>query len=190
MKIRFPALFAATALAACIGTPTLPQNDAAWTAERYIAAVWDLPAAAGPAAQLTMQSMEIERLRAQMQNRYAELKPELDAGVIGLGNDGFVAVREPDSVPFADRARLRALVANENADRSALYRQIAVSNGEPGWQTPLRDVFAQRWIVRAAPGWWIQDASDHWQQKPASESSAGEAPQQIAPDNSGEHEQQ
>src|SRR3546814_8261410 len=36
---------------------------------------------------------------------------------------------------FTDRPRLRALVANENADRSALYRQIAVSNGEPGWTT-------------------------------------------------------
>src|SRR3546814_4382550 len=92
---------------------------------------------AGPASQLTMRSMEIDRLRAQMQNRYVELKPELDAGVIGLSSDGFVAVREPDRVPFADRPRLRALVANENADRSALYRQIAVSNGEPGWQTQI-----------------------------------------------------
>src|SRR3546814_9596522 len=132
--------------------PTLPQNDAAWTADRYIASVWMLPAEAGPASQLTMRSMEIDRLRAQMQNRYVELKPELDAGVIGLSSDGFVAVREPDRVPFADRPRLRALVANENADRSALYRQIAVSNGEPGWQKPLRDVFAQRWVVRAEIG--------------------------------------
>src|SRR3546814_18406293 len=95
-----------------------------------------------------------------MQNRYVELRPELDAGVIGLSSDGFVAVREPDRVPFTDRPRLRALVANENADRSALYRQIAVSNGEPGWQTPLRDVFAQRWLVRAAPSWWRQDRSE------------------------------
>lgn len=165
MKTGFLTLIVTTALAACISAPTLPQNDAAWTAERYIATVWGLPAEAGPASQLTMQSMEIERLRAQMQNRYAELKPELDAGVIGLGNDGFVALRKPDQVALADRARLRAMVANENADRSALYRQIAASNGEPGWQTPLRAVFAQRWIVRAASGWWIQDASDHWYQK-------------------------
>src|SRR3546814_10457745 len=91
------------------------------------------------------------------------LKPELDAGVIGLSSDGFVAVREPDRVPFADRPRLRALVANENADRSALYRQIAVSNGEPGWQTPLRDVFAQRWIVRAAPSWRSEEHTSELQ---------------------------
>lgn len=165
MMIRLFVLATTAALTACLAMPTLPQNDAAWTADRYIAGVWQLPAEAGPASQLTMRSMEIERLRTQMQNRYAELQPELDAGVIGLSNDGFVAIREPDRVPFADRARLRALVANENADRSALYQQIAVSNGEPSWQTPLRDVFAQRWIVRAAPTWWIQDANENWRQK-------------------------
>src|SRR3546814_12813183 len=79
MMIRFLALFAPTTLlAACLSMPTLPQNDAAWTADRYIASVWMLPAEAGPASQLTMRSMEIDRLRAQMQNRYVELKPELD----------------------------------------------------------------------------------------------------------------
>src|SRR3546814_4429914 len=118
MRCRFLSLFAPTTLlAACLSMPTLPQNDAAWTADRYIASVWMLPAEAGPASQLTMRSMEIDRLRAQMQNRYVELKPELDAGVIGLSSDGFVAVREPDRVPFTDRPRLRALVANENADQ-------------------------------------------------------------------------
>src|SRR3546814_16918617 len=100
--------------------PTLPQNDAAWTADRYIASVWMLPAEAGPASQLTMRSMEIDRLRAQMQNRYVELKPELDAGLIGLSTDGFFAVREPDRVPFDDRPRWRSLGANETADRSAM----------------------------------------------------------------------
>src|SRR3546814_12567820 len=90
-----------------------------------------LPAEAGPASQLTMRSMEIDRMRAQMQNRYVELKPELDAGVIGLSSDGFVAVREPDRVPCADRQRLPALVANENANRPALSRLIAATNGEP-----------------------------------------------------------
>src|SRR3546814_16135528 len=66
MMIRFLALFAPTTLlAACLSMPTLPQNDAAWTADRYIASVWMLPAEAGPASQLTMRAMEIDRLRAQ-----------------------------------------------------------------------------------------------------------------------------
>src|SRR3546814_13280067 len=113
-----------------------------------------------------MRSMELDRLRAQMQNRYVELKPELDAGVIGLSSDGFVAVREPDRVPFADRPRLRALVANEDADRSALSRQIAVSKREPGWQTPLRAVFTQRRPVFPAHSCWRQAATENWQTQP------------------------
>lgn len=177
MKNRVMAMLAVAALAACMSTPTLPATDAAWTAERFIAAVWDLPPEVGPASQLTMQSSEIERLRVQMQNRYVEMKPELDAGVIGLGSDGFVAVREPEAVPIADRARLRALVANENADRSALYRQIAMLNDEPSWQSPLRDVFAQRWIVRAAPDWWIRDDRDHWQRKSSAQADQPETRQ-------------
>ncbi|HET8882003.1 MAG TPA: DUF1318 domain-containing protein [Solimonas sp.] len=194
MRIHLPArlsvLLAGLAAAACSMTPALPANDAAWTAERYVAAVWNLPAEAGPASRLDMRGLEIERLRAQMQNRYADLKPALDDGIIGLTADGFVALRDPDAVPVAERGRLRALAANENADRSALYRQIAVRNDEPAWQAPLREVFAQRWIVRAAPLWWIRDANGNWQQKGvASENAAGESPQQIAPDD-GEPEPQ
>lgn len=181
MKIRLPAALFGLALSACSVAPRLPTNDAAWTAERYVAAVWNLPPDAGPASQLDTRGSEIERLRAQMQNRYVDLKPALDDGIIGLTADGFVAIRTPDSVPFADRARVRALAANENADRSALYRQIAVRNDEPAWQGPLREVFAQRWIVRAAPGWWIRAADGSWQQKPAVsvQPASEQAPQQT-----------
>jgi uncharacterized protein YdbL (DUF1318 family) len=187
MKIHLPArlsvLLAGLAAAACSMTPALPANDAAWTAERYVAAVWNLPAEAGPASRLDTRGLEIEGLRAQMQNRYADLKPALDSGAIGLTADGFVALRDPDALPVAERARLRALAASENADRSALYRQIAVRNEQPAWQSPLREAFAQRWIVRAEPSWWIRDANGNWQRKTApSEPGTGEAPQQITPD--------
>jgi uncharacterized protein YdbL (DUF1318 family) len=114
---------------------------------------------------IELSSPEIARLKAQMENRFAELKPQLDSGVIGLTADGDVTVRDPAQVPLASRNAVRALVANENADRAALYREIARANGQPQWEIQIRNVFASRWIARAAAGWWYQDVNGTWKQK-------------------------
>jgi uncharacterized protein YdbL (DUF1318 family) len=55
-------------------------------------------------------------------------------------------------------------VAAENADRAALYREIARANGHPEWEAEVRKTFAQRWIERAQPGWWVQRGGA-WVQK-------------------------
>lgn len=114
---------------------------------------------------LDISSPEITRLKAQMERRFSSLKPQLDAGVIGLGADGYVAVRDPAAVPLSERNTIRTLVANENADRAALYREIATANAQPQWETQIREVFAKRWIAKAQAGWWVQDASNAWVQK-------------------------
>ena len=80
--------------------------------------------------------------------------------------DGFLAARDPNLVPLAERNKLRTLVANENADRVALYREMALANSQPQWETQIRGVFAQRWSARAKSGWWVQSASGEWSQKP------------------------
>ncbi len=157
-------LLAAALVVACT-LPVLPTEQAAQTARRYVATVWNLPAATIAASPLERPSLEVERLLTQMQNRVPALRPELDAGTIGLTADGFVAVRDRDVVPIDDRPRLRTLAGNENADRSALYRQLAVNNDQPQWQAPIRAVFAQRWLADAPPGWWLQDAAGNWQRK-------------------------
>lgn len=130
-----------------------------------------LASAMVPAAQaqgtpdIDLSSPEIARLKAQMEQRFAQLKPQLDSGVVGLTADGGVAVRDPAQVPLASRNAVRALVASENADRGALYREIARANQQPQWEAQIRSVFASRWIARATSGWWYQDASGAWQQK-------------------------
>jgi uncharacterized protein YdbL (DUF1318 family) len=111
---------------------------------------------------IDVSSPEIAHIKAQMENRFGELKPHLDSGAVGLTNDGYLAARE---VPLALRNTVRTLVANENADRVALYREIATANKHPEWEGSIRSVFAQRWIVKAPAGWWYQDANGGWKQK-------------------------
>ncbi|AXQ27547.1 DUF1318 domain-containing protein [Solimonas sp. K1W22B-7] len=132
--------------------------------QRLLVGLLDLvvPPAAAQEPNLDAASPEVTHLKAQMENRFADLKPFLDSGAVGLTNDGFLAARE---VPLAQRTTVRNLIGNENADRSALYREIAVANKQPQWEKDIRAVFAQRWIAKAAPGWWYQDANGTWKQK-------------------------
>jgi uncharacterized protein len=141
---------------------SLPQNllrVAVGALERIV------PAAQAAEPNLDISSPEILRLKTQMERRFAELKPLLDTGLVGLAADGYVAVRDPAAVPLAQRNAVRTLVGNENADRAALYREIATANNQPQWETQIREVFAGRWIAKAQAGWWYQDAGGAWLQK-------------------------
>lgn len=124
-----------------------------------------VPAAQAAEPNLDISSPEITRLKTQMERRFAELKPLLDTGLVGLSADGYVAVRDPAAVPLAQRNAVRTLVGNENADRAALYREIASANNQPQWETQIREVFAGRWIAKAQGGWWYQDSGGAWHQK-------------------------
>lgn len=106
----------------------------------------------------------ISALQSSMQRRHAELAPLYASGAVGLARDGNVALRDAGSVPLAQRGQVNALIAAENADRAALYREIARANNRPDWEPEVRQTFAQRWIDRAQPGWWVQTASG-WTQK-------------------------
>ena len=100
-----------------------------------------------------------------MEARHAQLKKYYDSGAVGLTRDGLVEVRDQNLVPLPERNAARKLVADENADRANLYREIASANGHPEWETDIRTTFAERWVSKAAPGWYYQDASGAWKQK-------------------------
>ncbi len=121
-------------------------------------------AADGQQPNIDISSPEVQRIKASMAARFAALKPLLDSGAVGLTGDGMVAVREANAVPLAQRNAAKSLIAEENTDRKALYREIAVANGQPKWEGQIQSVFAQRWVAKAAAGWWYQDSSG-WKQK-------------------------
>jgi len=123
---------------------------------------------AGPVwaqANLEANSPAIQALKSSMHRRHAELAPLYGNGAVGLTRDGFVALRDANAVPLAQRQQLNSLVAAENQDRSALYHEIARANGRPEWENDIRATFAQRWINKAQGGWHYQNNTGAWTRK-------------------------
>jgi uncharacterized protein len=120
---------------------------------------------ASAAADLEVNTPAIAAVKASMQTRHNSLSAYYASGAVGLTRDGNVAVRDASLVPLAARQSVNGLVADENRDRAALYREIARANGHPEWEAEVRSTFAQRWIDKAAGGWWVQNAGGAWVKK-------------------------
>ena len=132
---------------------------------KFIVAIVALTAALNvfAAADLEVNTPGVNAIKQSMQARHAQLAGHYNSGAVGLTADGLIALRDAGAVPLAQRQAVNALVAAENNDRNALYAEIANANNHPEWQAEIRSTFAQRWIQRAQPGWWVQ--SGGWQQK-------------------------
>jgi uncharacterized protein len=116
-------------------------------------------------ADLNIATPVVKQLTQSMEARHGQLKKYYDSGAIGLTRDGLVEVRDQNLIPLPERNAARKLIADENADRANLYREIATANGHPEWETDIRKTFAERWIERASAGWFVQDASGQWAKK-------------------------
>jgi len=116
-------------------------------------------------ANLNIDTPAVRQITQSMEARHAQLKKYYDAGSIGLTRDGLVQVRDQNLVPLPERNSVRKLVAEENADRTNLYREIAAANGHSEWEADIRTTFAERWASKAPAGWWYQDESGAWKQK-------------------------
>lgn len=113
---------------------------------------------ASAAADLEVNTPAIVTLKNSMQARHNQLAPHYGSGAVGITRDGMVALRDAAAVPLAQRQNVSSLVAAENADRNALYKEIATANGHPEWEGEVRSTFAQRWIQKAQSGWYVQEA--------------------------------
>ena len=123
-----------------------------------------LPLLAFAAADLEINTPAIAALKSSMQARHGQLASHFSSGAVGLTRDGLVAVHDANAVPLRDRQAVNSLVAAENNDRAALYREIASANGHPEWESEVRNTFAQRWVQKAQSGWWYQDGGG-WAKK-------------------------
>lgn len=120
-------------------------------------------AAAQEQANLDISTPQIRAIIASMHQNFQHLKPFFASGAVGITAQGTIAVRDPGSVPLAERATLLRQVAQQNRDLSLLYDEVARANGHPEWAADIRSVFAKRWIAHAREkGWYYRDGGGNW----------------------------
>lgn len=131
------------------------------------AGVLDLlvPAAHAQQPDINVSSPAIATIEAALEARYGELKPHYVSGAVGLKSNGLIELRDPAAVDLRARNRVKQLVADENRDRNALYREIASANGHPEWEASIREIFARRWVANAPGGWFYEERAGVWRQK-------------------------
>jgi uncharacterized protein len=116
-------------------------------------------------ANLDIDSPAVSAIRKSMAERTDKIKPHFASGAVGFTQDGMVALRDANTVPLPQRAGVNSLVAEDNKDRAALYKEIARANGKPDWEEDIRKTFAQTWVKKAPAGWYYQDDKGAWQKK-------------------------
>jgi uncharacterized protein len=117
-------------------------------------------------AALNVSSPAVTRIKQSMAGRFGELEKFFASGAVGLTKDGMIEVRDINAVALPDRATVKRLVTEDNADRAQLYAEIAKASNHPEWEKDVRDAFARRWVATGAkPGWYYQGADGAWKQK-------------------------
>lgn len=123
------------------------------------------PAYAQSQPDFNIQTPAITAIQSRMEQRFdSALRPHFDSGALGFTEDGLVVVRDAAALALKDRVPVNTAVADENRDRKAVYREIAVANGHPEWEGQIRSVFAKQWVDSARSGWWYQRGGA-WKQK-------------------------
>ena len=182
MRWLWMSLTAACVLAACVTINVyFPAAAAEEAADQFIDEVigtedatggggwafsFSLISSAHAQADIDINTPAIQAIQARMSERFkTTLEAQFDSGAVGFSQDGLVEVRDAAAIPLAQRAKVNAAVAEDNRDRNAVYREIAVANGHPEWEAEIRQTFARRWLERARSGWYHKDAQGNWQRK-------------------------
>lgn len=118
------------------------------------------------AADLSIETPAIKAIQQRMADRFAaSLEQHFGSGVLGLKQDGLIELRDAAGLSLPQRAAVKQLVADDNRDRAAVYREIALANNHPEWEAEIRSTFAAQWIGKARKGWYYQDAKGVWVRK-------------------------
>jgi hypothetical protein len=89
-----------------------------------------------------------------------------EAGEIGLGQDGFIYLRDGAKMNLAKRQIAEKLIDTENQERKALIQALADSNGRRNDEAGVWELQRARWQQQWKSGWWLRDAAGNWSAKP------------------------
>lgn len=117
------------------------------------------------APDITIKTPAIQAIQSRMESRFnSTLRAGFDSGALGFTGDGLITVRDASKLALKDRVAMNTAVADDNRDRKAVYREVAVANGHAEWEGQIRNVFAKQWVDSARAGWWYQSGGS-WKQK-------------------------
>jgi len=146
-------------------TPPQPQSFNPFSPLR-MASFGLVKAADAQETDINVSNPAIRALKDSIRERSNAIKPFMDRGNIGIGQDGLLVVRGTDGLNLKERADSKQLVDAENRDRENLYAEIAKANGIQKDSIPkIKVIFAKSWLDQARPGWWIQDTQGNWKKK-------------------------
>lgn len=124
---------------------------------------------------IDIESPAILKLRESRKKRYKDIKPFLDDGRLGEGLDGYVILRDPKGLELRPLQSLKKLVAAENQDRKALYREIAEAQHLSDDEIErIQEIFAKAIWKTMEPGhYFVKEIDDKgkitWMVKPEPE---------------------
>jgi uncharacterized protein YdbL (DUF1318 family) len=124
-----------------------------------------IPAVSANELDINVSTPAVSSLQASMAARHKLLEPFYRSGGIGFTANGLIGIHDASMIALKSRSEAQRLIAEENADRTELYQEIANANGQPEWEDNIRQIFAVRWIQRAQAGWWYQETNGKWKRK-------------------------
>lgn len=146
--------------------PAAPSTEPQAARMPWWHALSPVGAAHAQSPDIDIDTPQIQAIKERMAERQRQhLAAFFDAGAIGFSRDGLVEIRDRSAVGLSERRDLERLVREENADRNAVYREIAIANGHPEWEDDIRETFARQWIANAKSGWYYQREDGSWTQK-------------------------
>jgi len=110
-------------------------------------------------ANLDVNTPAIRSLKESMAARVASINKLKDAGQVGEGRDGLLAIRTMEGLGLGDKKAVEDLVKAENNDRRALYKEIISANG-------LGEDDAGRVMTQAGQARRTSAAPEHYVQDP------------------------
>ena len=122
--------------------------------------------AAGDPINLDIGTPPVVVVKHSLAQRASRLVRFYDAGVIGLGYDGMVKLRDASRLTLTQRQIAEKLIDNENPDRNSLIYALAEAHGGQVHEPAARAAQVRRWKEQFHSGWWIEDAQGNWSMKP------------------------
>lgn len=131
--------------------------------------VMSLPAlakGAGEAINLDIGTPPVIIVKHSLAQRASRLVRFYDAGVIGLGSNGMVKLRDGSRLTLTQRQIAEKLIDSENPDRNSLIYALAEAHGGQALEPAARTAQVRRWKEQFRSGWWIEDDQGNWSRKP------------------------